>query len=181
MLRREYINLVNRTEEGRTELSELSRGTNEKSVWARSSWLVPTGALDLYIWYFSFQIPGDKVIITVRRAGIKSKHKPSTISNTTTAHEWCVTANDGRIDRRTTRNRADQSPSIASSFTRRRLCACVRARTDRKSNCYGETEIDSSTHQLLTWRMVRPVSWASCFFWSSDGYGCYKKKKKIKI
>lgn len=43
----------------------------------------------------------------------------------------------------------------------------------------------SFTHQLLTWRMVRPVSWASCFFWSSDGYGCYKngakKKRKIKI
>ena len=30
----------------------------------------------------------------------------------------------------------------------------------------------ASTHQLLTWRMVRPVSWASCFFCSSEGYGC---------
>lgn len=28
-------------------------------------------------------------------------------------------------------------------------------------------------NQLLTWSMVRPVSWASCFFWSSEGYGCW--------
>ena len=29
-------------------------------------------------------------------------------------------------------------------------------------------------NQLLTCRIVRPVSWASCFFWSSLGYGCVK-------
>lgn len=29
------------------------------------------------------------------------------------------------------------------------------------------------THQLLTCRIVSPVSWASCFFCSSEGYGCY--------
>uniref|UniRef100_A0A6B0UVL3 Putative secreted protein n=1 Tax=Ixodes ricinus TaxID=34613 RepID=A0A6B0UVL3_IXORI len=29
-------------------------------------------------------------------------------------------------------------------------------------------------NQLLTWRMVSPVSWASCFFWSSEGYGCVR-------
>lgn len=28
------------------------------------------------------------------------------------------------------------------------------------------------THQLLTCRMVSPVSWDSCFFCSSEGYGC---------
>lgn len=32
--------------------------------------------------------------------------------------------------------------------------------------------LTATTHQLLTWRMVRPVSCASCFFCSSDGYGC---------
>lgn len=29
-----------------------------------------------------------------------------------------------------------------------------------------------TTHQLFTCRMVSPVSWASCFFCSSEGYGC---------
>lgn len=33
------------------------------------------------------------------------------------------------------------------------------------------------THQLLTCKMVRPVSWASCFFCSSDGYGCYGRQQ----
>ncbi len=33
------------------------------------------------------------------------------------------------------------------------------------------------THQLLTWRIVNPVSCASCFFCSSEGYGCCKESK----
>lgn len=28
------------------------------------------------------------------------------------------------------------------------------------------------TYQLFTCSIVNPVSWANCFFWSSDGYGC---------
>lgn len=31
-------------------------------------------------------------------------------------------------------------------------------------------------YQLLTWRIVNPVSCASCFFWSSEGYGCWKEE-----
>jgi len=34
------------------------------------------------------------------------------------------------------------------------------------------------THQLLTCRIVRPVSCANCFFWSSEGYGCCKDKRE---
>lgn len=34
------------------------------------------------------------------------------------------------------------------------------------------------THQLFTCKMVRPVSWASCFFCSSDGYGCCRSKQR---
>ena len=34
------------------------------------------------------------------------------------------------------------------------------------------------SYQLLTCSIVSPVSWASCFFWSSDGYGCCKRKKR---
>lgn len=34
------------------------------------------------------------------------------------------------------------------------------------------------TYQLLTWRIVKPVSCASCFFCSSEGYGCCKKQRR---
>ena len=40
----------------------------------------------------------------------------------------------------------------------------------------GRAEI--LTHQLFTCKMVRPVSWASCFFCSSDGYGCCGRERK---
>lgn len=45
-----------------------------------------------------------------------------------------------------------------------------------------DEESMKETYQLLTWRIVRPVSCASCFFWSSDGYGCcnHKQRKKNK-
>lgn len=36
------------------------------------------------------------------------------------------------------------------------------------------------TYQLFTCSIVNPVSWANCFFWSSEGYGCYKYEKKKK-
>lgn len=36
------------------------------------------------------------------------------------------------------------------------------------------------THQLFTCKMVRPVSWASCFFCSSEGYGCCGRGKQRK-
>ena len=35
------------------------------------------------------------------------------------------------------------------------------------------------THQLLTCRMVSPVSCASCFFWSSEGYGCCSHQREL--
>lgn len=34
------------------------------------------------------------------------------------------------------------------------------------------------THQLFTCKMVRPVSAASCFFCSSEGYGCCRNKHR---
>lgn len=40
----------------------------------------------------------------------------------------------------------------------------------------GRAEI--LTHQLFTCKMVRPVSAASCFFCSSEGYGCCRNKHK---
>lgn len=40
----------------------------------------------------------------------------------------------------------------------------------------AEIGFEDLTHQLFTCKMVRPVSWASCFFCSSEGYGCYKRK-----
>lgn len=42
---------------------------------------------------------------------------------------------------------------------------------------FSFTTKKSHTYQLLTWRIVRPVSWANCFFWSSEGYGCCKETK----
>lgn len=38
----------------------------------------------------------------------------------------------------------------------------------KSENQFGET-CQANTHQLLTWSIVSPVSWANCFFWSSDG------------
>lgn len=35
------------------------------------------------------------------------------------------------------------------------------------------------THQLLTCRMVSPVSCASCFFCSSEGYGCCSHQREL--
>lgn len=37
------------------------------------------------------------------------------------------------------------------------------------------------SYQLFTWRMVRPVSCANCFFCSSEGYGCCEWQKDFRI
>lgn len=42
----------------------------------------------------------------------------------------------------------------------------------------GACPASRGPHQLLTCRMVSPVSWASCFFCSSEGYGCCGHQKE---
>lgn len=37
------------------------------------------------------------------------------------------------------------------------------------------------THQLLTCRIVSPVSCASCFFCSSEGYGCCDHHQRVTL
>lgn len=53
--------------------------------------------------------------------------------------------------------------------------------TSQQSITSVRTVAKNCTHQLLTCRIVRPVSWASCFFCSSDGYGCWKIKRKVSV
>lgn len=54
---------------------------------------------------------------------------------------------------------------------------CENAKKELVHKALIDTKI--GTYQLFTCKIVRPVSWASCFFWSSDGYGCCYLRGKI--
>ena len=50
----------------------------------------------------------------------------------------------------------------------------------RLRSSLSHIHITRSTYQLLTCRILRLVSRAKIFFCSSDGYGCYTKRKRLK-